>query len=137
MEDLPIDVREHVFGFLKYREICHMMAVSRALHIMACNFAQKFRRFHKGAVLHYWTARRGARIVWIAKGMLHVLRVMPKTVEYEHFDQSGFITRHSKRVKCNPVRHGVIEFELGDCGVRYGGTGLKFTSDDCRWTLKK
>jgi len=32
---------------------------------------------------------------------------------------------------------GVIEFELGDCGVRYGGTGLKFTSDDCRWTLKK
>jgi len=130
--ELPFDIVETVLGHLNYNDLCKMRSVSHIFQNAAYNFAENFKKFHKGATLQYECTRNGRRMYWRARGVVRIVRVMPKMIEYQHADRSGFVTRQRKRARCNSTR-GVLEFELGNCGVRYGGTGLKFASDDSRW----
>ena len=70
--------------------------------------------------------------MWNSKGMVRINRVMPKMIAYQHIDKTGVVTNHLKRLR--PTRN-VLEFDIGDCGVRYGGCGLTFASDDSRWSV--
>jgi len=133
---MPMDVMETALGFLQYTDVCKVMQVSRAFQLAASNIAQNFRVFHKEATLRYQEMRRGARVYWIAKGILRITRVTARMVLCEHVDETGVVTSHYKIMRCMNKRN-VLEFKLGDCGVRYGGTGLTFASDDSRWEFER
>lgn len=131
---LPGEVIQHVLTFLPRPELCRIAPTSQELREIARHVTDKFAKFYPGAILNYTRTRVGRRVFYDAVGTITITKVMPKMIEVEHLDRNGVGRHFRKKMRLNEAG-GVRSFQLGDVGARYGGSFMRFYSDDMGWVM--
>lgn len=105
MDDiLPYDVLELVMKNLSLCELCKAAPTSRTVLCVTNAVASGLKRFRVGSILHYRHRICVGRIHHIVRGTVRVLRMMPKTIEYELTERKkGYMQGYLSSAWTRPV----------------------------------